>query len=126
METWKAILIGAAGTWVIAVIALAQRFGALFLRPTLQVEMDGFSRTISRHGNGLNARYYIMRVRNPRRVPPAEEVQLVLTRIEKSGSHGPEILFDEIMPVVWIRHELSPLLTRKIGPDALAALFFVQ
>jgi hypothetical protein len=49
METWKAILIGAAGTWVIAVIALAQRFGALFLRPTLRVEMEGFSGTIARH-----------------------------------------------------------------------------
>jgi hypothetical protein len=126
METWKAILIGAAGTWVIAVIALAQRFGALFLRPTLRVEMEGFSGTIARHGNGLSARYYLMRVRNPRRVPPADEVQLVLTQIEKSGPHGPEMLFDEIMPLGWARQELAPLLTRKIGPDALAALFFVQ
>jgi hypothetical protein len=123
METWKAILIGAAGTWVIAVIALAQRFGALFLRPTLRVEMEGFSGTIARHGNGLSARYYLMRVRNPRRVPPADEVQLVLTQIEKSGPHGPEMLFDEIMPLGWARQELAPLLTRKIGPDALAALF---
>jgi hypothetical protein len=102
METSVAILIGAAGTWLIAVIALWQRFTSYFLRPTLRVEVDGFSGTIARHGNGREARYYLMRVENPRRVPPAHEVQLVLTRIERSGAHGPEILFDEIMPLGWV------------------------
>jgi hypothetical protein len=126
METWKAILIGAVGTWVIAVIAVAQRSTSGWLRPKLCVERNGFSGTIVTHPDGKRARYYLMRVRNPRRIPPAHEVQLVLTRLERSGAHGPEILFDEIMPFGWIRQELSPLLTRKIGPDALSALFFVQ
>jgi hypothetical protein len=126
MEPWVAILIGAAGTWVIALIALGQRFTSYWLRPTLYVEVAGFSGTMATHGNGRKARYFLMRVGNRRRIPPAHEVQLALTRIEKSGSHGPEILFDEIMPLGWIRQELSPLLTRTVGPNALAALFFVQ
>ena len=50
----------------------------------------------------------------------------MLTRIEKSGQHGPEILFDEIMPMGWVRQELSPLLTRTVGSDQLASVFFVQ
>ena len=62
METWVAILIGAAGTWLIAVIALSQRLTSYFLRPTLGVELDGFSGTIATHGNGRKARYYLTRL----------------------------------------------------------------
>lgn len=126
MSNSTAILIGAAGTWLIAVLALTQRLGPYFFRPKLTVEADGFSGTLATHNNGLKARYFLMRVRNPRRIPAAHDVQLVIFRIEKSGEHGPEILFDEVIPLLWIRHELNPLLTRTIGPDALAALFYIQ
>jgi hypothetical protein len=126
METWKAILIGAVGTWVIALIAVGQRFTSLWLRPKLRVESNGFSGTIAIHTDGRKARYYLMRVKNPHRIPPAHEVQLVLTLLERLGSQGRETLFDEIMPLGWVRQELSPILVRRIGSDALSALFFVQ
>jgi hypothetical protein len=75
---------------------------------------------------GLSARYYKVPVTNPKRFPPAHEAQLVLTRIEKSGAHGPEVIFEEIMPITWERQELYPLLTRTIGSDQIASLFFIQ
>jgi hypothetical protein len=126
MEPWQAILIGATGTWLIAMIALGDRFISYFLKPTLHVQKGAFSGTLATHQNRQKARYYLIRVQNPKRIPPAHEVELVLTKIEKSGPSGAEILFDEVMPLSWQRQELYPLRTRSIGPDAIAALFFVQ
>lgn len=126
MEPWKAILIGAIGTWIIAIIAVGDRFISYLLKPKLHVDKGTFSGMLPTHTNGKKARYYLIRVKNPKRIPPAHEVELVLTRIEKSGARGPEILFDEIMPLMWQRQELYPLRTRTIGADAIAALFYVQ
>jgi hypothetical protein len=42
------------------------------------------------------------------------------------SSRGPEIIFDEIMPLPWQRQEYQRLLTRTIGTPALAGIFYVQ
>jgi len=73
-----------------------------------------------------SARYYLVRVSNGRAVRSAHEVQLALTRMERSGAKGIETLFDKIMPLSWQRQELHPLLTRTVGTDAIAVLFFLQ
>jgi hypothetical protein len=127
MPTWIAILIGAAGTWIIALIAVGGPILRLILAPRLQIERNGFSGTTATHNNGQKARYYFVWVKNRwRRVSAAHEVQLVLTRIEKSGAAGPEIIFDEIMPLPWQRQEYERLLTRTVGSPAVAGIFYVQ
>jgi hypothetical protein len=120
MEPWVAILIGAVGTWIIAIFAVADRFKGLFLQPQ-------FSGTTAAHSNGQRARYYFVNVENQRRyIASAHEVQAVLTRIQKSGAAGPETIFDEVMPLPWQRQELQPLLTRTLGTSSLAGVFYVQ
>ncbi len=127
MEPWKAILIGAAGTWVVAVMAVFGDWVKSWFKPRLNVGKGEFSNSPAIHANGQSTRYYLVRVSNDRRaVRAAHEVQLVLTRIEKSGAKGIETIFDEIMPLSWQRQELHPLLTRTVGTDAIASLFFVQ
>lgn len=126
METWQAILIGAVGTWVIAIIAVGDRALNYFFKPKLRVVDKGeFSGTLAKHGD-QKVRYYLIRVRNLNRTHPATDAELVATRIEKSGSAGRDILFDEFMPMGWVRQELYPSRARKIGRDAIAALFFVR
>ncbi len=124
------MFVGALGTWVIAALAIwGDWLRSRFFKPVLCVEKDGFSGAVPRHQNGHKARYYFIRVRNLRRllsIERAHEVQVVLTRIEKSDSHGPIVLFDEMMPLPWQRGEYDRLLTRTVGPDGLAQLFFVQ
>src|SRR6476620_9998004 len=126
MKTSEFIMaMGVLRTWLIACLALfGDRIKTRFV--SLQVRLDGFSGTLAKHQNGQRARYYFARVINRRRVPSAHEVLLVYTRIERSGPSGPEILFDEITPAAWQRQELEPLITRTIGRDALAVLFYVQ
>jgi hypothetical protein len=127
MEPWKATLIGAVGTWAVVVMAVFGDWVRSWYKPALKVSKGTFSNLLALHNNGQSARYYLVGVSNGRRaVRSAHEVQLVLTRIEKSGPKGIEILFDEIMPLSWVRQELHPLLTRTVGTDATAALFFVQ
>jgi hypothetical protein len=93
----------------------------------LTVQSNGFSGTTATHNNGLKARYYFVRVENKRRrLSSAHEVQLVLIRIQKSGRAGPEIVFDEIMPLPWQRQEYERLLTRTIGSPMLGGIFYVQ
>ena len=108
MQPWQAILIGAAGTWVVAILAIwGEKIRLWLFKPTLDIGQGEFSGTMARHAGDRSARYYKLPVRNPKRFPAAHEVQLVLTRIEKSGAHGPEIIFDEIMPLWWDRQELE-------------------
>jgi hypothetical protein len=127
METWKAILIGAFGTWIVAFMAVFGDWVKSWFKPRLNVGKGEFSNSLAIHSNGQSARYYLVRVSNARReVRSAHEVQIVLTRIEQSGRRGIETSFDEIMPLSWQRQELHPLLTRTVGTDAIAALFFVQ
>lgn len=78
MDPWVAILIGAAGTWTIALIAIGAPIFRLAVKPRLRVERNGFSATTATHTNGRQARYYFVRIKNRwRRVSPAHEVQLV-------------------------------------------------
>ena len=84
------------------------------------------SGTAGVHKGGKAARYYTVPVSNPTRFPAAHDVQLVLTRVEKSGAREVETIFDEPIPMAWQRRELDPLLTRTVGTDALASLFFAQ
>ena len=125
MEPWQAIIIGAVGTWIIAIVAVGDRLFNILLRPRLRVEPDGFSDAVAEHDNGHKARYYLIRVRNCMRwVRPAHESELLIVRIEKSGQVNP--VFEEFMPLPWQRGELYPLRPRTIGRDGIAALFFVQ
>jgi hypothetical protein len=124
------MIAGVLGTWAIAALAIwGDTLRSRFFKPVLHIEKDGFSGTVGTHQNGHKARYYNIRVKNRKRqltLAQAHEVQVVLTRIEKSGSHGPEVLFDEMMPLPWLRGEYDRLLTRTVGSDGLAQLFFVQ
>jgi hypothetical protein len=124
METWVAILIGACGTWIIAIIAIGDRL----IGPRLHVLKGEFSGSMAQHPDAAHsARYYVVPVSNSRRsFRTAHEVHIVLTRIEKSTEQGRQIIFDEIMPLSWVRQELYGPLTRTIGPDQKAALFFVE
>ncbi len=151
MEPWRAILIGATGTWIIALFAIGDRL----IGPKLRVRHTGFSgdmalndigpgtkprsrlallRQLWGHsaarapsGRSLNARYYFVRASNSRRrFRTAHEVQLIITRIEKEVGNVRQIIWDEIMPVSWVRQELYTILTRTVGPDASAAVFYVQ
>jgi hypothetical protein len=122
MDPGGAILIGATGTWIIAVIALGDRLR----RPRLRIKKDGFSGTKASHGT-QSVRYYFVCVKNQcRRFVSAHEVQAVITRIEKSSAAGPEIIFDEDMPLAWQRQEYleHPILT--LGTPGRAGVFFVQ
>jgi hypothetical protein len=123
VDTWIAILIGAVGTWIIALVAVGDRL----IGPRLRVGKGDFSGTMGQHAAGCWARYYLVPVSNTRRrFRKAHKVQLVITRIEKSGEQGRHNIFDEIMPVSWIRQELYTVLTRTVGPNQHAALFFIQ
>src|SRR4051794_27803630 len=123
MEPWKAIIIGAAGTWMVAVMAVFGDWVKTWYKTALNVGVGEFSNSLAMHNNGQSARYYLVRVSNGRRaVRSAHEVQLALTRMERSGAKGIETLFDEIMPLSWQRQELHPLLTRTVGTDAIAVL----
>ena len=121
---------GVLGTWAVAVLAIwGDSLRSRLFKPVLHVETDGFSGAVATHQNGHKARYYNIRVKNPKRelsLARAHEVQVILTRVEKFGAHGPEVLFDEMMPLPWLRGEYDRLLTRTVGPDGLAQLFFVQ
>jgi hypothetical protein len=95
VDTWIAILIGAVGTWIIAIVAVGDRL----IGPRLRVGKGDFSRTMAQHAADW-ARYYLVPVSNTRRrFRTAHKVQLVITRIEKSGEQGRHNIFDEIMPV---------------------------
>ena len=122
MESWVAILIGACGTWIIAIIAIGDRL----IGPRLRVRKGEFSGSMAQHPPH-SARYYVVPVWNSRRsFRTAHEVHIVLTRIEKSTEGGRQIIFDEIMPLRWVRQELYGPLTRTVGKDQQAVLFFVQ
>lgn len=125
MDPWKAILIGAVGTWIIAIVAVGDRLKEFFLRPKLHIQRYGFG-DIADHPKEQKARYYFVIVENQRRPVRAHEVQVVLTRIEKSGTGAPERIFNEVMPLPWQRQELQPLLTRTLGTSMRAGVFFVQ
>ena len=58
MEPWKAILFGAVGTWIIAIIAVGDRLIGFILSPKLRIQLNGFSGTTANHGNDHKARYY--------------------------------------------------------------------
>jgi hypothetical protein len=120
-----AILIGAVGTWVIAVAALWDRLSTFFLK--LYIERYGFSGTTATHQNEQKARYYFVRVKNPcRRIVSAHEVQAVITKIEQSSDAGRVTIFEEVMPLPWQRQEYQTLPPRTIGTPMLAGVFFVQ
>lgn len=110
---------GAVGTWVIAALALwGEWFKSLFpfLRPVLTIEPIGLSEIVEQN-NGLNARYYHLRVRNtrPGGIPAAHDVKVLITRVDKEDAAGqPTPVFSETVPLTWVRGEIYPL-RRTIG-----------
>jgi hypothetical protein len=127
MQPSTAILIGAAGTWAVAFMALfGDRVRSWLFKPKLSVVPEGLSGLV-KHGEGHMARYYLVSARNPTRFPMAHNAQLVLTRVEQPDAAGkPYLAFNEILPLAWQRDPTGRLLTRTIGPKAVADLFFVQ
>ena len=98
IEAWQAILIGAAGTWIIALIAVGDRL----IKPKLRVRKQGFSPNISHHDN-VAVRYYLVQASNSRRrFRTAHEVQLIITRIERQVGNVRQTIWDEIMPLSWV------------------------
>ena len=102
---------------------LKEHLGALEAQPKLVIDQGEFSGTLATHSNGQRARYYFVQVRNLLRSQPVHEAELLLIRIEKEGVGT---LFDEFMPLTWVRQELYPTRSRVIGPDQTASLFFIQ
>ena len=120
---------GVLGTWIIAAIALWGEWLKSwfpFLRPELVVEPVGLKGPV-RQNNGRMTYYYQVRVKNvrPRRFPPAHQVRLLITLVEKPDASGqPTVEFPEPLQLTWVRQETLPL-ALDIGPEADAALLFV-
>lgn len=130
MKASQVIMVfSAAGTWFVAAMAIwGEWIRSYFFRPNLRVERIGLSSQIVRQNNGMDARYYHVRVSNvrPRRFPAAREVQLLITLVEKPDANGdPYVEFGETLPLWWVRQEILPLF-RTVGPDADASLLFVR
>ena len=65
METWKAILIGALGTWLVAIFAIwGEWLRSRLFKPELRVSKGEFSGNVATHLNGKRARYYLVSVQN--------------------------------------------------------------
>jgi hypothetical protein len=120
---------GVLGTWIIAAIALWGEWLKSwfpFLRPDLRIELVGLKGPV-RQNNGRMTYYYHVRVKNvrSRRFPPAHQVRLLITRVEKPDASGqPTVEFPEPLQLTWVRQETLPL-ALDIGPEADAALLFV-
>jgi hypothetical protein len=118
--------VGVAGTWVIAALVIWGEWLKSWLpfwKPALRIELVGISSEIVPQNNGLNARYYHVRVRNtrPRRFPAAHEVQLLIVLMERPDAGGsPSVVFGQTLPLWWVRQEILPL-RQTIGPAADAS-----
>jgi hypothetical protein len=130
-SAWIA-LAGVVGTWVLAAAAFwgeRIKYWFPFLRPELIVEPVGLGQVVKQNPSGLNARYYHLRVRNLRpRQFPAHEAVVFVTCVEKPDANGqPFIVFDETVPITWVRQEhYGSVISRTIGPDQTANLLWVR
>lgn len=125
----------AAGTWLVALIAL---FGAAFWarvrRPKLFVELlnaDGdleieTVRWPAPSGGGIwnertrEARYYRLRVANRRQASTVQDVQIVVDAIERPLPNGqPTLEYRGPIPLVWQHSDAFPKL-RSVGTAAVA------
>jgi hypothetical protein len=115
----------AVGTWLVAMLAICGEWiRSRLFRPKLLVEQAGLDEIVRQ--NDMDARYYVLRVRNAKRFPPAHEVQISITLVEQPNPQGqPYEVFKYGVPLGWVRQEVLPL-RLTIGADAYAALFFVQ
>jgi hypothetical protein len=127
METWTAILIGAAGTWIVAIMAIwGEWVRSRLFKPKLEIVPKGLGLVVTQN-DGHKARYFSVSVRNPTRFPMAHDAQLVLTRVEQPDAAGnPYPVFEEILPLWWQRQEAARLMTRNIGTEQDSALFYVR
>jgi hypothetical protein len=76
----------------------------------------------------IKARWYLIQVSNARRyLRPANDVRLVITRVQSEGAGSQLIdLFTGRVPLQWERQELAGTAAVTVGPDAYASLFYVQ
>jgi hypothetical protein len=117
----------AVGTWLVALLAVfGEWIRSRLFRPKLLVEPLGLTDQIVPQNNGMDARYYHVRVRNFRRFPAAHEVEILITLLEQPNASGePYAVFSQTLPLWWVRQEILPL-RQTIGPAAEATLFYVR
>lgn len=119
----------AVGTFCAVLVALfGQAFRAKFFPPQLSLRLaDAAGELTTAHltwmdNNQLQerrelARYYHVRVSNQRRWSPAQQVQVVLLRVEEPGADGSLVAaWTGDIPLGWRHQEVFPTL-RTIGPD---------
>jgi hypothetical protein len=122
--------LGVIGTWLIFVAAIwGERIRSWLFKPDLEIELvtaigeltrekiiwlkDG-----ERQERERPARYYHLSVTNRRRWPIANNVQIVLTRLETPDPSGrPQIAWDGEVPFQWQHPQLYPV-SRTIGAPA--------
>jgi hypothetical protein len=127
MNWWIQLAVGIGTIGAVLVALFAQGFRAKFFPPQLSLNIHDpegereIARLVSQEhpeGRAENARYYRLRVTNRRRWSPANQVQVVLLKVEMPGA---DMRFSATwvgdLPLAWTHQELFPTL-RTIGPDA--------
>jgi hypothetical protein len=136
IPAWIA-LFGVIGTWLIFVAAIwGERIRSWLFKPTLQIELVSpigerttekiiWIESGQRRERERPARYYYLSVTNPRRWPVANNVQIVITRLETPDPSGrPQIAWEGEVPFQWQHPQLYPL-SRIVGPAARANFIVV-
>lgn len=128
---WIALL-GVIGTWLIFIAAIwGERIRSWLFKPQLHIRLVNPAGELTtekiisiengdRKERERPARYYYLCVTNPRRWPVANNVQIVLTRVETPDPSGqPQITWQGDVPFQWTHPQIHPL-SRTVGPPAQA------
>lgn len=126
--TWWVQLAAAVGTLIAVLVALfGQSFRSKFFPPKLSLDLvnqDGEKTRVLLKWNENNveqerwedARYYHLRVSNARRWSNANQVHVVLLRVEEPGADGRFVVsWVGDVPLGWRHQQVYPIL-RTIGP----------
>jgi len=112
-------------TILIIIIAIwGERFRQFWNKPKIKISLDEprFNTTNS----GIKGWYYLIRISNVKKSSPANNVRLLLTRVQKKGPDGNwrEKNFSGPTQVMWQWPEISPLYA-TVGPDERATFGFI-
>lgn len=123
-----AVAVGTIGAVVVALFG--QAFRGKFFPPLLSLSLADPRGELTEvrlawtdggqtHERSEAARYYHLRVSNARRWSPAQQVQVVLLRVEEAGADGEWVsVWSGDIPLGWRHQEVLPSVLRTIGPEA--------
>ncbi len=127
MNWWVQLAVAVGTVGAVLVALFGQGFRAKYFPPKLSLTIPdpGGEKTIVRvvsgqipEGRPEDARYYRIRVSNRRRWSPANQVQVVLLRVEEPAADGQfAVSWAGDLPLTWTHQQLFPPL-RTIGPDS--------